>query len=42
MAWYLVYTMLLVLFQITKLMPGKYDSHSAEVICKIVLIENGV
>ena len=43
MVWYLVYPMLLVHFRITRLMPGKYDGHSADVILKLILfIENAV
>ena len=37
MVWYLVYPMLLVHFLITRLMPGKYDGHSADVILKLIL-----
>ena len=41
MVWYLVYPMLLAHFQITKLMLGKYDGHSANVILKLIsFIEN--
>ena len=42
MVWYLVYTMLLVHFQITRLMPGKYyGGNSTDVILKLILfIEN--
>ena len=41
MAWYLVYPMILGHFQITRSMPGKYDSHFAEVVLKSILfIEN--
>ena len=43
MAWYLVYPMILGHFQIVRLMPGKYDSHSADVDLKFILfIENVV
>ena len=43
MVWYLVYPMLLVHFLITRLMPGKYDGHSADVILKLIsFIENVV
>ena len=37
MVWYLVYPMILGHFQITRLMPGKYDSHSADVVLKFIL-----
>ena len=43
MASYLVYPMILGHFQIIGLMPGKYDSHSADVVLKFILfIENVV
>ena len=41
MAWYLVYPMILGHFQIARLMPRKYDGHSADVISKLMFfIEN--
>ena len=44
MVWYLVYPILLVYVQITRLMPGKYDGgDSADVILKLILfIESAI
>ena len=43
MALYLVYPMILGHFQIIRLMPGKYDSYSADVVLKYIsFIENVV
>ena len=36
MALYLVYPMILGHFQITRSMPGKYDSHSTDVVLKFI------